>query len=227
MGFSFVQPFKGTPWNAAEDLRLQIEVLSRRAPKESEISMTTLRGKTVALNAPDARAYTMDTTVTFNPDTTNPASHFVPVPAGANHVVVSSHGGVPSAADKTDVAKICLFVSGFTTAANRIDVDNANAAFSVLKSKVAENCVLWFGGCTIGQNTKFCQIAADASGCIVVAPVMALPFKQFAKGQIDILDAFAIPRVFLPRAPSASSATAMSVSDFCAKQETCKFDVPI
>jgi hypothetical protein len=225
-GFTFVQPFKGDPWTAAEDLRLQVEVITRRAPKQDSISKTTLRGSTVALNAPDARAYTMDTTLTFDANATNPASHFASVPKGVNHVVISTHGGVASEADKSDSTKICLFVTGFTTAAKRIDVDNAQTAFGVLKGKVAENCVLWFGGCTIGANEKFCQIAADASGCIVVAPVMALPFTTFPKGQIDILDRFAIPKIFVPASAGSNAATLKALSEFCAKQDELKFEVP-
>lgn len=221
-GFSFVQPFLGDPWVAAEDLRLQVEVIQRRSAQPKDLSLTKLTGTTIALNAPDAKAYTMDKTVTFDPNEKDPTKWFAGVPAKANHVVISSHGGVVNHSDSTNPAKICLFISGFTTAGNHIDVENAKAAFSVLIGKVAPDCVVWFGGCTIGANTKFCQIAADASGCIVVAPVMPLPFRSFAKGQVEILDGFAVPKIYVPQVPNG-----MSVWEFCATQESRNFEVPV
>ena len=221
-GFTFVHPFKGDPWNAAEDLRMQVEVLQRRAPSEDKISLTKLEGKTAVISAHDARAYEMDTTLTFNPSAVNPASVFSGIPKGVNHVVISSHGGVPTAADKSNMAKICLFVGGFRTESVRLDVDNATSVFATLKDKMAENGVIWFGGCNIGANTMFCQKAAEAAGRTVVAPVMVLPNKKFPKGHVDMLDGFAIPKVFVPVGSPATS-----VSDFCGKQETHKFVVPV
>jgi hypothetical protein len=221
-GFTFIHPFKDDPWIAAEDVRMQVEVLRRRAPSEDKISLTKLEGKTVVIAAPDAKAYEMDTTLTFDTSAVNPVSVFNAVPKGVNHVVISSHGGVPTASDKSNMAKICLFVGGFNLESTRLDTDNVTSAFATLKDKVAENGVIWFGGCNIGANTSFCQKAADASGCAVVAPVMVLPNTKFPKSHVDMLDGFAIPKVFVPVGSPATN-----ISDFCGTQQTRKFVVPV
>jgi hypothetical protein len=90
-GFSFIHLFDKDPMVAAEDIRMQVEVQTRRAPQESEVSLTPLEGKTVAINAPDTKAYEMDTTLTYA-NATDPLTLFDQVPADTNHVVLASHG---------------------------------------------------------------------------------------------------------------------------------------
>jgi len=213
-GFTFVHLI-------GPDVKVQVEVMTRRAPSEAAISLTKLEGKTVVINAPDAKAYTMDTSLTFNTKAGSAGSFFDGVPSGVNHVVVSSHGGVLTDADKADANKLCMFVSGFDLTSFRLDVGNAEEAFKALKGKVAKDCVIWLGGCTIGANDKFCSTAAKASGCPVVAVVMALVAKPFPKGNVDMLDRVAVPKVF------GTDGKLMAVKDFCAKQEKHKFVVPV
>ena len=220
-GFTFIYMFDKDPSTAVDGVQMQVEVLERRAASPANISLTKLNGKTVAINAPDAQSYTMDSTLIFSNAAINPLSFFSGVPSGTNHVVISSHGGVPTTADRTDSTKICMFVAGFKLESLRLDVGNVEGVFNTLKGKVAEQCVIWFGGCNIGANTDFCSKAASASGCHVVAPVMPLTAQKFPKNNIDILDGFAMPRVFGP------DGKPMNISDFCAKQDLLKFVVPV
>jgi hypothetical protein len=90
--------------------------------------------------------------------------------------------------DMGDPKKIVLFVAGMKETALRIDLDNCEKVFATLKPKVAENCVIWFGGCNIAANTDFCLKAANAAGCPVVAPYMVLPNQKFPRGHVDMLD---------------------------------------
>jgi len=179
-----------------------------------------LEGSTFAINAHDAAMYQMDRTMTFSPSATSVAPLFAGVPSGTNHIALSSHGGVPTEADETNFEKLGLYVCGFK-AYLRLDMSNVESVFRVLKGKVAENCVIWFGGCNIGANDKFCALAADASGCVVVAPVMRLPLIKAPIGTIDCLDRYAIPKIFVPGGKT------ISVPDFCAKQKLHKFVVPV
>jgi hypothetical protein len=107
-GFTFVHLFETDPFIAADDVRIQVEVLMRRAKQPAEISLTKLEGNTVVINAPDAKSYDMDRTITFSSTAINPLSVFAGVPSGTNHVVISSHGGVPTEADKSDNEKLCM-----------------------------------------------------------------------------------------------------------------------
>jgi hypothetical protein len=204
---------------------LQVEVVLRRASSDATVSLTKLAGKTIAFNAHDTNStYNMDTNVTFSKSELNPLTLFSAVPSDTNHIAISSHGGPPTEADKPYVERRCMFVCGRkqTSPSLRLDLDNVEAAFRTLKSKVAKNAIIWMGGCTIGANGKFCQKAADASGCHVVAAAMVLREKKYPKGHVDILDRFCIPIVFAPNQPKQ-----MNVYDLCAKQETHKFTVPV
>lgn len=218
-GFTFIHAFRDDPLKPVGDL-MQVEVQQRRAPSANQISLTRLEGPTVAVNAHDAPSYQMDKTIIFPHAAVNPLSVFSGIPAGTQHVVISSHGGVPTAADRADASKLCMFIGGFTLQSVRLDVDNAEAVFGTLKGKVANTCVIWFGGCNIGNNEAFCKKAAKASGCTVVAPVMPLLDKKFPKGQVDMLDAVAVPRVFTPEG-------SLDVPEFCSRQATHRFVVPI
>jgi hypothetical protein len=99
---------------------------------------------------------------------------------------------------------------------------NVEKVFARVKGKMAENGVIWFGGCEIGNNNEFCQKAANSSGCTVVAPTYAVPRIQFPKGSVDLLDRHATPKVFVP-----GSAGPVLLSSFCAKQRRHKFVVPV
>ncbi|HEY6527545.1 MAG TPA: hypothetical protein VIZ65_02540 [Cellvibrionaceae bacterium] len=220
-GFTLIYFYDQDPAKLVDGVHMQVEVLTRRANKPTDISLTKLEGRTVAINAPDARAYEMQTTLKFSDAASNPLGLFTGVPTGTQHLVISSHGGVPSTTDRNDVGKICLFVAGFKLNTLRLDTGNVEEVFKTLKGRLAANCVIWFGGCNIGANRNFCSKAAIASGCYVVAPVMPLLNKTFPKNFVDMLDGFAIPAVFDP------TGKGISVSDFCAKQADLKFNVPV
>lgn len=220
-GFTMIYFFKSDPSKVVDDVHMQVEVLARRANSQAAISLTKLEGRTVAINAPDAIAYEMQTTLKFKDVSANPQGLFSGVADGTQHLVISSHGGVPNERDKQDVSKICLFVAGFKLGSTRLDVGNVETVFKTLKGRMAANCVVWFGGCNIGANRDFCSKAALASGCYVVAPVMQLPNKRFPKNYVDMLDGFAIPVIFDP------AGKAMSISDFCSKQAELNFNVPV
>jgi|SoiMethySBSTD1v2_1073268.scaffolds.fasta_scaffold00433_1 hypothetical protein len=220
-GFTLIFPFDGSDSKKIGNM-LQVEVVDRRASSDATVSLTKLSGKTIAFNAHDTNStYNMDKNVTFNKSELNPLTLFSAVDSDTNHIAISSHGGPPTPADKGDVDKRCMFVCGLKQTLLRLDLDNVEAAFGTLKSKVAKNAIIWIGGCTIGANGKFCQKAANASGCHVVAAGMVLREKKYPKGHVDILDRFCIPIVFAPNQPK------MNVYDLCAKQETHKFTVPV
>src|SRR5262249_6368158 len=131
------------------------------------------------------------------------------------HVVVSSHG-VPVA------EQVCMFVGGLGRDSLRLGLDNCEAVFATLKGKVAKDCVVWLGGCTIGQNREFCIKAARASGCPVVAAGKYLSTKSFPPGTVDLLDRSSMPIFYAPGEDKPGS-----LSDFCSKQDTYQFVVPV
>jgi hypothetical protein len=221
-GFTIIHLFETNPFIAAFD-GLQVEVMHRRAPKEEYISLTKLLGNTCAINAPDTPAYEMGTTLTFDKTMTDPTRLFPAVPSGLNHLVISSHGGFQTEADKKDVKKMSLYVCGGDITLFRLTIDDVKKAFEMLKGKILENGVIWIGGCTIGSNTDFCAAAARAVDRPVVAPGYALANKKFPKGSVDILDNLALPKVFVPDAGTKF----IGLSEFCAKQDAHKFVVPI
>lgn len=220
-GFTLVFAFDGADSNKIGN-NLQIEVLTRRANKEANVSLTKLEGNTIAFNAPDAKSYEMDTTITFSSSAVNLAGLFSAVKSDTNHIAISSHGGVVNSADTNDVRKLCIFVAGMKITSLRLDIDNVETAFKTLKSKVAKNAVVWIGGCTIGENNEFCQKAADASGCHIVAPARVLLAKKHPKGNVDVLDRFCMPKVFAP-----NQTKPVKIADFCAIQAMHKFVVPV
>ncbi len=219
MGFTFIQPFKGNLFVAVEDLRLQVEVQTRRASSRESISMTKLLGTTVALNAPDAFSYEMDTTQTLSTSESNPESIARFLPASVNHLVISSHGGFLGTAGP--ITELCMFAWGVRSSI-RLGSHNVDAVFSAIKPKMADDAVIWLGGCNIGENNDFCQRAATKSGCIVVAATNALAAMRMAKGSIDLVDRYAGPKVFL-----AGKSTPVSMNAFCANQKRHKFVVPV
>lgn len=218
-GSSYVQIFDKDPFFAVDKVIMLVQVFPRRANKPEAISLTKLEGKTVAINAPDAQAYKMEKTIIFDGQAVDPLSFFSGVPSGANHVVIASHGGTIGEGDSS---KISMFVGGLRLTSVRLDIGNVEEVFKTLKGKVADNCVVWFGGCNIGMNNDFCSKAATASGCYVVAPVMPLMNKTFPQSQVDLLDNVSMPKAFAP-----SDGKPISINDFCAKQESLKFVVPI
>lgn len=218
-GFTYIYPFKGNPFEALEGLRLQVEVVTRLAPKQKEISMTKLLGTTVALNAPDAATYEMDTTKTLPSSESTPESVAGLLSGGVNHLVIGSHGGFLGTAG--DTSELCMFAWGVKSSI-RLSIHNVDAVFTAIKSKMAENAVIWLGGCNIGANNEFCQKAATKSGCTVIAANNALAAMKVAKGSIDMVDRYAGPKVFQP-----GGSTPGAMNAFCAKQKRHKFEVPV
>jgi len=133
-GFTIIHLFETNPFVPAFD-GLQVEVMRRRAPKEAEISLTKLLGTTCAINAPDAMAYDMGTTLTFDKTLSDPTKVFSAVPGNLNHLVISSHGGFQNVADMKDVTKMSLYVCGGDTALFRLTVADVQKAFDTLKGR--------------------------------------------------------------------------------------------
>lgn len=218
-GFTYIYPFKGNPSVALEDARIQVEVVTRSAAKREEISMTKLLGKTVALNATDAVTYEMETTKTLPSSESSPESIAALLPGDVNHLVIASHGGYLGTAGST--SELCMFAWGVRSSI-RLSIHNVDAVFSAVKNKMAEDAVIWLGGCNIGENNEFCQKAATQSGCTVVAATKALAAMKVAKGNIDMADRYAAPKVFI-----ANGKSPVVMSGFCAKQKKYKFAVPV
>src|SRR5262245_59812973 len=95
-GFTFIHLLDNTGKLVSDPL-LQVEVVERRALGKDKTSLTKLEGKTVAFNAPDATAYTMDTNLTWSSAAIG-TSFFAGVKPDTNHVVIAAHGGVPTGA---------------------------------------------------------------------------------------------------------------------------------
>lgn len=216
-GFTFIHPFKTDHFVAEEDLRMQVEVVIRQAKDQDQISLAELQGNTVAINSADTRAYEMGATGKFSSSSTSVMTLFSGVAPGTDHVVVGSHGGFGSNASSSQ--DLCLFVAGLISSTH-LDLSNVEPVFATLKGKVSPNCVVWLGGCNIGENDEFCHKASVASGCPVVAPTKNLMARKYPKGMIDVLDRFASTKVFVGKSK-------VFVGDFCAKQETHKFVVPV
>jgi hypothetical protein len=217
-GFTFIQ-LLDKAGKLVIDPGLQVEVLERRAPAKDKLSLTKLEGNTVAFNAPDTVFYAMDTNLTWHSMSIGP-SFFSGVKPDTNHVVISAHGDVPTGLTPKE-ENLCLFVAGKHRESIRLDIDNVEDVFKALKGQVAKDCVIWFGGCKIGSNNKFCSKAAVASGCTVVAPAMPLLTKRYPKLHVETLDRFAVPKVFEP------DGNLVEVADFCGKQDTHQFVVPV
>jgi hypothetical protein len=206
-------PTVASPFTPVEKMLMQVEVQTRRSGSEDGISLTKLEGTTAAINAPDTNAYEMSSTEVFRAD--DPRAIFNSVPKGANHVVIASHGIVVG-------QNSCMFVGGASKPGQRLGLDNVTTVFATLHDKMAENGVVWLGGCGIGSNNEFCSKAANASGCPVIAAGHALVNKKFAKTFVDILDRVSMPKLFLPNKPEPAS-----LGDFCADQVKHKFVVPV
>lgn len=219
VGFTFIQPYRGNPFVALGGLVLQVEVKTRRASSPASISLTKLLGTTVALNAPDAISYEMDTTTTLSSSETNPANIAALLPAGTNHLVIGSHGGFLGTAGST--RELCMFAWGVRSSI-RLGVHNVELVFSAIKPKMADDAVIWLGGCNIGENNEFCQKAADSSGRTVIAATNPLQAMRFRKGTVDLVDRYAGPKVF-----EAGGKTPVAMNVFCAKQKRRKFEVPV
>ena len=192
-GFSYVYPFRSDHFTAEEGIRMQVEVVPRKAAAgKLDVSLTKLGGLTVAINAPDAAVYEMDVNLAVP---ANAESIFDAVPQGADHVVIGSHAGVENPTQNRDVTKICLWLGG-KSSSTQIDMTNATKVFQKLRGKVSPNCIVWMGGCNIGANLEFCKLASLASGCPVVAPELDLVATKYPKGFIDLLDRVAMMKVF-------------------------------
>jgi hypothetical protein len=205
-----------------QGIALNIVVEGRRATGPNNMSQTTLTGTTFGINAPDAKSYEMDTTLTFSP-AMSPVKIFESVPTGTDHVVVSSHGRIPDDLPKDTDANLSMLIAGDTpdNQKRRLDLTNVEAAFTPLKKKLTKDAVIWLGSCTMGNNTAFCEKAAIAAGRTIVAPTAFCPLRKYPKNKIDVLDGQAMVKVFGP------DGKIMRVSDFCAKQVAHKFTVPI
>jgi hypothetical protein len=206
-------PTIADPFAPVEKIQMQVEVQTRRSGSESGISLTKLEGTTAAVNAPDTISYEMSSTEVFRAN--DPLALFKSIPAGANHVVVASHGIVVG-------QNTCMFAGGATKPSLRLGLDNCEVVFATLKGKVATNCVVWLGGCGIGSNNEFCSKAAKASGCPVIAAGHVLVNKKFPKDFVDILDKVSMPKLFMPGQSQPGD-----IGDFCSRQEMHKFVVPV
>jgi hypothetical protein len=215
-GFTFVNFFRPPSFDAVGAL-LQVHVVERRSKNAADVQLTKLNGKTFAINAPDVVTYDMDKTVVSAAAEASEGGVFAKVDAGTNHVVVSSHGTLE---DRSATAKICLWSAGQSNSF-RVNDRNVATVFGVLKGKVADDCVIWIGGCTMAQNDAWCKAAAKASGCHLVAPVNYTTIQKFPKGNIDLLDRSLGPVVFPP-----SGGTPIGVNAFCAQQDKFQFVVP-
>ena len=221
-GLANLQSFKnGNPTDRSGAV-LAVEVLKRFAQSEAKLSLTTLMGKTFAINARDAIRYEMENTLTFS-RSGDPTKIFADVPVGTDHVVVCSHGGVPEPSRPSDDnrRRLAMFIGGLNNQSVRLDVDNVEAAFSVLHGKVTEHAVIWLTGCLIGANSDFCSKAASASRCRVVAPGDVLLDNKIPRGKVDTLDKKVMPKVW------QSDGTLWNLGDLCALQNYYKFKVPI
>lgn len=206
------------PWKAVDDKLMQLVVETRRAGQEADLSLTKLEGTTFVTNAPDTIAYELGTTEVFK--SSDPGKLFDKVPAGANHVVVASHGKMKS-------GHLCMYVGGGDKDDRRLGNDNVSFVFAKLKGKVSDKCVVWLGGCGIGENAEFCNKAAQASGCPVIAAGHVLVNKKFKAGFVDILDRVSMPKLYLPTADGDGKFPPRSLNDFCMNQEERKFVVPV
>lgn len=215
-GFTYVNFFRLPSFDAVGVI-LQVHIVERRSTTADDSQLTKLSGKTFAINAPDAKDYDMDKTVVSTTTEASEAGVFAKVESGTNHVVVSSHGTLE---DRSATAKICLWSAG-ERSSFRINNGNVESVFGVLKGKVAENCVIWIGGCTMAQNDAWCKAAAKASGCHLVACGNYTPNRKFPKGSVDLLDRVLRPAVFPP-----SGGAPIGMNDFCGQQEKFQFVVP-
>lgn len=195
---------------------LQVHIIERRSPTKNDVELTKLNGKTFAINAPDTVTYDMDKKVVSATPEASEGGVFAKVEAGTNHVVISSHGTLES----KNATNICLWSAGQGNSF-RINDGNVESVFKVLKGKVAENCVIWIGGCTMAQNDTWCKAAAKAAGCHLVAPTNYTTIQKFPKGSIDLLDRSLGPVVFPP-----DGGAPIGVNDFCSQQDKFQFVVP-
>jgi len=216
MGFTYVNFFRLPLFDKVGAL-LQVHIIERRSASAADVQLTKLNGKTFAINAPDTVTYDMDKTVVSTGTEASDGGVFAKVESGTNHVVVSSHGTLE---DRSANAKICLWVAG-ESSSFRVNVGNVESVFKVLNGKVAKDCVIWIGGCTMAQNKPWCQAAAKAAGCHLVAPVNYTTIQKFPKGNIDLLDRALIPVVFPP-----TGGEPIGVNDFCSQQDKFQFVVP-
>jgi hypothetical protein len=220
-GFTIIYIADDTDPNSAVDgVQLQIEVTERRSSSQSKPFLTQLKGKTFAINAPDAVCYEMDTTIKFS----GPAAlSFAKIPLKTNHLVIGSHGGLEE--QEHDAEQLKLYSGGkpgWGVETPRITVDNVVDVFSLAKSRMVKGGVIWLGGCNIGMNDKFCIAAAKASGCYIVAPALAISANKVKKGYVDLIDSYVIPKVFEP-----IEGKLMKLHEFCAMQSALMFEVPV
>jgi hypothetical protein len=215
-GFTFVNFFRPPSFDTVGGL-LQVHIVERRSATPADVQLTKLNGKTFAINAPDTITYDMGKTVVSAVSEASETGVFAKVDAGTNHVVISSHGTLES---KSPTAKICLWSAG-ERSSFRINDGNVAATFGALKGKVAEDCVIWIGGCTMAQNDAWCKAAAKAAGCHLVAPVNYTTIQKFPKGTVDLLDRSLGPVVFPP-----TGGKPIGVNEFCSQQDKFQFVVP-
>jgi hypothetical protein len=130
-------PTEPNAFTPVEKIQMQVEVQERKSIS-GNVSLTTLKGITFAVNAHDTKSsYKMgkDTTK-VHPKASNPLDLFASTPSGVNHVVVSSHGGHDQG------NQLCMLVGGQLEQSSRLDVHNVEEVFKPLKSKVAKECVV-------------------------------------------------------------------------------------
>ncbi len=214
-GVTFVNFFRPPMFDKVGGL-LQVHIIERRGATADDVQLTKLNGKSFAINAPDTKTYTMDKTVISAATEASDEGVFDKVEPGTNHVVISSHGTLES----KNATNICLWSAGQGNSF-RINNGNVESVFKVLKGRVADNCVIWIGGCTMAQNDPWCKAAAKAAGCHLVAPMNYTTIRKFPNFSIDLLDRSLGPKVFPP-----DGGAPIGVNDFCSRQGEFWFVVP-
>jgi len=107
-----------------------------------------------------------------------------------------------------------LFIAGGITNANCEDV------FRKLRPK-SERGVVWLGGCEAGADLGFCNKAAKASGCFIVASSITLPPIKVPPGQIEFFPGNMIK--FFNR----TGAGLISKLEFMSKAKDLKFHIVV
>ena len=175
-GITMLDVTDGTKPDAIISLQVEVKPVPNR-----QVNFVAFDAANVALNSNDTPVpYSLQTTkrITGGP----PESLFEAVPAGTKHVAISCHGQMHPTAD--DVRRGLQIQGLELSIAGGITNDNCDAVFSKLNSRCAGG-VVWLGGCEAGADIGFCNKAAKASGCFIVASSITLPPIKVPAGQIE------------------------------------------
>jgi hypothetical protein len=211
-GITMLDVTDGTKPDAIISLQVEVKPVPNR-----KVNFVAFDGASVALNSNDTPVpYSLQTTkrITGGP----PESLFDAVPAGTKHVAISCHGQMHPTADEArrgiQTRGLELFIAGGITN------DNCDAVFSKLNSRAAGG-VVWLGGCEAGADLGFCNKAAKASGCFIVASSITLPPIKVPPGQIEFFPGNMIK--FFNR----TGAGLISKLEFMSKAKDLKFHIVV